>query len=320
MRTVLSLVLLLGLATTALADRFFVERRGTLYVATAQSKEVRKVVAVAKPTTILWAVLRDGHRVVYGTRMGEGAGMMSAPLVVMLSDITGSRQKTLFQSDRLKDRQGNPISEVAPLTAEASATTLAEWEPTTLAWGADGRTLYISCRQVSDPTQGATLAVDGVTGAAFVDAKGRWKVVAPFVQVDTRPKVLAGIGKEGIGVVNVAEGVTQFFNAAGATPAYEMPLALALSPDAQTITFTGTGGGLWGSDVKGTSPKRWLSGEVKNPRWRTDGKAVFFLAPRPTVGDTPTYDLFELALKAGVPQGTPRLLVENVEWFDVATD
>ena len=67
--------------------------------------------------------------------------------------------------------------------------------------------------------------------------------------------------------------------------------------------------------VRGT-PDRLVSGEVARPRFSEDNKTVLFLSPRPTTADKTAYDLYELP----VGSTTPKVVLSDVDWFDLVAD
>jgi len=119
---------------------------------------------------------------------------------MFLSDMSGVHMKRLFSTDNIRDRRGRKITVVggdlpgSPDDA-SSARRISQWEPVSLAWSADGRTLYVSCRFLSTAVSSReTFAVDAATGIALVDGEGRWKAVAPVTEVDARGVLLVGAG------------------------------------------------------------------------------------------------------------------------------
>jgi hypothetical protein len=334
-------LLALILAPSAFADRLYLLRGDTLSVSTPSNKlgarESRKLTTIPKASGTLFAATPDGHRMVWGVLASpstEGDNLLTRPLTVTLSDQTGLRQKRLFTTDALKDRQGRIISEVGGVLAGGEVTRLSDWAPKSLTWSADSRTLYFSCVLAGggDEGNGATFAVDAVSGAAIVDSNGRLKVITGLSAVDTRPGWLVGVRslqKAGAGeksycslyLSDLAKGEKKALpSKSSGVPEYENASSPTLSPNADQIVFTASSGGLWWVDVATEKLQRLIRGEVRSPKWRADGKTIFFLAPRPTVGNKPTYDLFELVLVKGVPQGAPRLAAENVDAYALVED
>jgi hypothetical protein len=330
-RFLLCLIALIG-GASAFADRLYILRGDTLSVNTPGAREGRKLATLPKASGTLFAATPDGHRMVWGvlaSPSAEGDNLLTRPLTVTLSDQTGMRQKRLFVTNALKDRQGRIISEVGGVLAGGEVTRLSDWVAKSLTWSADSRTLYLSCVLAGegDEGNGATFAIDAVSGAAIVDSNGRLKVITGLSAIDTRPGWLVGVRslqKAGAGektycslyLSDLAKGEKKALPSKNSgVPEYENAASPTLSPNADQIVFTASSGGLWWVDVATEKLQRLIRGEVRSPRWRADGKTVFFLAPRPTVGNKPTYDLFELVLVKGTPQGAPRLAAENVDAY-----
>jgi hypothetical protein len=337
------------LISPVFADRLYLVRGDTLSVSvpssapnsTASARESRKLTTIPKATTsgILFAATTDGHRMVWGVQAkkedtntnAEGDSLTARPLTVTLCDQTGSRQKRLFVTDAMKDRQGRVITEVGAVLAGGEVTPLSDWVPKSLSWSADSRTIYLSCSPVSgDEGNGATFAVDAISGTAIVDSNGRLKVITGLTSVDTRPGWLVGVrslqkaGEKSycsLYLSDLARGEKKALPSKNSgVPEYENATSPALSPNVDQIVFTASSGGLWWVDATTEKIQRLVRGEVRSPRWRSDGKTVFFLAPRPTVGNKPTYDLFELVVVKGTPQGAPRLAAENVDAYALVED
>jgi len=202
-------------------------------------------------------------------------------------------------------------------------------------------------------TNRATFAVDAATGAAVVDAQGRWKSFAPLTDVDAAGTLLAGLGRQAraatsteassppLVLVNLAEGKVTTLAAPrppgtpAAPPIWTNPSAPALAPNgAARMAFVSANArkGLWLCDTaSGKTFRRLLSGDVSRPRWGANGARIYYLAPRPSATDRPTFDLYVVdapkTLAPSVPSNdpapppaTPRLVLQNVEWFDVAAD
>jgi hypothetical protein len=348
-----SLTLLLCLAllgqTATFADRLYLVRGDTLSVSTPGAKESRKLTTIpnlkANASPLLFAATPDGHRMVWGVLAKgadpntntEGDNLVARPLTVTLCDQTGSRQKRLFTSNALKDRQGRIVSEVGAVLSGGEVTQLSDWVPRSLTWSADARTLYLSCtpaREGADDGEGATFGIDAISGAAIVDSNGRLKVITGLTAVDARPGWLVGVRTAPSTNGNKPYRFLYLSNLSlaekkalptktlknGEVPDYENALTPALSPGTDQVVFTASVGGLWWMDVVTEKLQRLVQGEIHTPRWRTDGKTVFFLAPRPTVGNKVAYDLFELVVLRGVPQGAPRLAAENVDAYAIVED
>lgn len=325
--TVLRNLLALGLMAFTVsgvhAERFLFQRGTSLYLGERDGKETRKLLDIGSGSGRLWSVSPDGRRVVWLKPLsgGDEGSLEARPIAVFLTDITGRRQKRLFSTDALLDRQGRKITVISPIGAETTTTTLADWAPVSLSWSADGRTLYLGCTRVGGSGV-MTVTVDGQAGTAIVDADGNWKCLAAITQPDARSTYLAGVsvGRDSTApllLCNLALG-----NAwtpvppTGGTPPYVAALWPALSPDGKSVAFTSVPRGLWLAEAQGTKLKRLVSGEVLRPRFAEDGKTLFFLAPRPTTTERQAYDLYELTPGSA----TPRVVLSDVDWFDVVPD
>ena len=254
----------------------------------------------------------------------------------------GRHQKTLLQSGAIHDRLGRPVA--AWGGGEGADTGAGEWEPVSISWSADGRTIYLSCASVGGGRAAkATFGADSASGAALVDADGRWKNIAPVTFLDSRGGLLAGSGAARfappgggdpipyapIVVINLAEGGTRTpLFAAGATPdlpAYAFAAWVALSPDNGRVAFTVAGSGLWLTDRRRPSYRLLVEGAVIRPRWASDGNRLRFLLARPRTASpdspapTPAYDLYEITVPdiAGGDAPPLRLLLQNVDAFDL---
>lgn len=323
LRNLLALVLLVSVLGDARAERFLFQRGTALYLGGRDGKETRKLLDIGAGPGRLWSVSPDGRRIAWLKPLagGDEGSLEVRPIAVFLADITGRRQKRLFSTDTLLDRQGRKIATVGSVNG-SGVSTLADWAPVSLSWSADGRTLYLGCTRVG-ATGVMTVTVDGQAGTAIVDADGNWKCLAPITQPDARSTYLAGVslGKEStsapVMLCNLALGNTwTMVPPTGETPPYVAALWPALSPDGKSVAFTSVPRGLWLAEAQGTKVRRLVNGEVHRPRFSDDGKTLFFLAPRPTTADRQAYDLYEL-----IPgSATPRVVLSDVDWFDVVPD
>ena len=321
LRNVLALGLLGLLASGAQAERFLFQRGTGLYLATREGKEARKLLDIGPGH--LWSASPDGRRIVWlkpAAGDSEG-GLDTRPATVYLADITGRRQKKLFSTDALTDRQGRKVTALGPLDAGGVQSALAEWSAVSLSWSADGRTLYLGCTRVGPLAGLATVTVDAQAGTAIVDADGNWKTLAAVTQVDARGTALAGVslgklpGGAPLATCNLALGNTWTQLTAGEDPpSYGMAQWPALAPDSKSVAFASQPRGLWLAE--GTKLRRLINGEVVRPRFGEDSKTILFLAPRPTTTDKQSYDLFELAPGATAP----KVVLSDVDWFDVVPD
>lgn len=317
--------LALGLAVQAQAERFIFQRGGALYSASRDGKESRRLLELGGGSDILWAASPDGRRIAWVKPVGtELEGSLKArPLAVHLSDITGRRQKKLFTTSTLTDRQGRALTEIGPTTLGGPPTTLDDWSLVSLSWSADGRTLYLGCSRIGGAAGVTTLSVDAQTGTALVDAEGRWRCLAPVTQPDARSSFLAAVsigrepGTAPLMICNLAVGNAWTpVPALGGTPPYGAALWPALAPDGKKIVFAAIPRGLWLAEGPGFQTRRLVNGEVARPRFSADNKTVLFLAPRPTTGDRVSYDLYALPLGSNNPQ----VVLSDVDWFDLVAD
>ncbi|MBB6049622.1 PD40 domain-containing protein [Armatimonas rosea] len=324
-QSLVAMGLALVLTGAAHAERFIFQRGGALYSASRDGKESRKVLELGGATGTLWAASPDGRRIVWTkTSSTETEGNLATrPVTVFLSDITGRRQKKLFSTDSLKDRQGRGITEIGASVAGGEATTLNDWSLVSLSWSADGRTLYLGCTRVGAAPGVTTLSVDAQAGTALVDADGRWKSLAAVTQPDARSTYLAAVslgreaGSAPLVVCNLAVGTAWTpVPPLGGTPVYGAALWPALSPDGKKVVFASLPRGLWLAEGPGLQTRRLVSGEVARPRFSEDNKTVLFLSPRPTTADKTAYDLYELP----VGSTTPKVVLSDVDWFDLVAD
>ena len=321
----IAFALTLTLAGVAHAERFIFQRGSTLYSASRDGKESRRVLDMGTPPGGLWSASPDGRRIVWArTLTSDAEGSLEAhPITLFLGDITGRRQKKLLATSALTDRQGQKITEIGPTIPNGPSTTLKDWSLVSLSWSADSRTLYLGCTRSGGAAGVMTVSVDAQAGTALVDAEGRWKCLAPVAQSDARSTFLAAvsIGRESgtapLQLCNLAVG-----NAwtpvppIGSTPPYGAALWPALAPNGKSIVFASMPRGLWLAEGPGLQTRRLINGEVARPRFSEDGKTVLFLSPRPTTADKIAYDLYELP----VGGNTPKVVLSDVDWFDLVAD
>jgi hypothetical protein len=347
MRTPTVLFALLALAAltpAARAQRLIFQQGDTLFVANDDGKEARRLFIIGLRPDVLWAASPDGRRVAWMTRAGsKGDGsaksLSARPVVVRISDtLTGQHQKRLFATDALKDRQGRRVTTLGTEPAGS----FDAWQPVSLSWSADSRTLYLSCTSLVNDRARATFAVDAAAGTALIDAEGHWKPIAPITDVEARGGLLVGIGAdtyapEGKGAeieyhplvaVNLIEG-TRY-------PLYDPPKGLAalpdyafatgspaLAPENRAIAFIGNEKGVWLTDKFGKAFRRLVEGAVFRPCWSPDGKLLYVLLPRPLTGDRTIYDLYTIVPPADAEDAlppAPTLILQNIDWFDVVPD
>jgi hypothetical protein len=356
----LAIVLTLNLfdARAAWAQRLIFSREGVLYAAGEDASNPRRLFAIGVGPEVLWAVSPDGRRIAWMTRGAakngsEGAGLTGRPAIVTVAEALsgGQRRKKLFSTETLKDRQGKAVTVVGvpPGTSNVSGD-FAQWEPVSMAWSADSRTLYLSCAYTGDapalspgdgppvPIAKGTYGVDAATGAAFIDADGRWKLISPVTQLEAQGGLLvgSGVGRTTIAenevfyaplvVTNLLEGTRTPLLTAGQAPSlpeYAYALNPALGFENRSIAFVSANRGLWTVDKFGKSYRRLMEGAVQRPRWSIDGERLLFLLPRPlTSGDKVVYDLYQIDVpkdETALP-GPPRLVLQTVDWFDVVPD
>lgn len=313
------------LTQAAHAERFIFQRGSTLYSASRDGKESRKLLDIGAGPGVLWSASPDGRRVVWAkpaSKESEGS-LATRPLTFFLADTLGRRQKRFLSTDSLTDRQGRKVMEVGETVLGGPSTTLADWSPVSLSWSADGRTLYLGCTRVGAAAGVMTVTLDAQAGTALVDSEGRWKCLAPVAQPDARSTYLAAvsIGREsGIAplmICNLAVGNTWTpIPPLGGTPVYGAALWPALAPNGKSVVFASVPRGLWLAEGPGLQTRRLINGEVARPRFSEDGKTVLFLSPRPTTTEKTAYDLYEFP----VGGTTPKVVLSDVDWYDLVAD
>ncbi|MBC8101948.1 MAG: hypothetical protein H7Z41_05105 [Cytophagales bacterium] len=340
-----------GNALSARAEQLLFQRGGTLYTAERDGTGTRPLFDLGPGLLLPWAASPDGRRVAWLRRREPVEGgppsapnLRDQPATALLSDQTGRHQKPLFATDTLRDRQGKKITSLGVRSpAEAGDNPdlrkFALWEPVSLAWSADSRTLYLSCSYLGpDTALKATFAVDAATGAALVDAEGRWKVVAPMTDVDARGAVIVGagaalrppVGTDTQGVryapltlTNLALGTRAPLYAAVAEtplPDYAFTRTPALSgKDNRYVAFSSVNKGLWIFDRTTQQYRPLLERNVTRPRWAAEATSLYFLEARPAApGGKPSFDLYAADFVPSTGQlGLPRPLLQGVDWFDI---
>ena len=327
--------LLVGLSTAARADRLAYQRGDAVFLSALDGKFSHKRISLPAGDA-LWAVARDGRRLAWVKRVpgGADAGLTSRAAAIFVIDSAGRREKKLVATDGLKDRSEKRVTEIGATRPEGGATRLDDWTPLSLGFSADGRTLYLGIARTGNAeVELATVALDAATGAAVVDADGRWKVLAPVAQADARDAYLCGVGAASTGEAADASfaplTVVRFDDesvsplpstatSAGKKPAYGSAILPAISPDARRIAFSSIPAGLWLADPLGKFIKRIVSTEATRPRWSTDGKTLYFLAPRPSTGDKLHYDLY--SLPADTLTAAPKKVLDDLDSYDIVPD
>lgn len=330
-----SIALVFALSPSALADRLAFQRGDAVFLDALDGKSSHKRLALLSGDA-LWAISRDGRRLAWLKRApgGSDTGLLSRAAAIFVTDSAGRREKKLLSTDGLKDRSEKRVTEIGPTRPDGGATRLDDWTPLSLGFSADGRTIYLGIARTGNAeVELATVAIDASTGAAVVDADGRWKVLAPVAQADARDAFLAGVGAAGTGEATDGafapltvirfdeESVSPLPPTAvsgGKKPAYGSAFLPSISPDAKRIAFSSIPAGLWLADPLGKYVKRIVSTEATRPRWSTDGKLLYFLAPRPSTGDRPHYDLY--SLPADALTAAPKKLLDDIEFFDIVPD
>ena len=340
------IVLTLSSAAPAFAQRFVFQRGDTLYTADKTGKSPRRLLSIGIAPGTLWAAAPDGRRIAYLTRQGASSGdagvldgLATRPALVYLSDFDGRRKKRLFTSEGLRDRLGRNVTEVSAV--QPAPGPLADWEPVSLSWSADSKTLYLSCERIHEPRARAAFAVDALSGTAVIDADGRWKSLAPMTDVEGRGGLLVGSGLANFAPTGGAETlyyplttVNLFSQTRGAVfapaaglqelPQYATARTPALGPENRIISFSNDKG-LWTTDKFGKAYRRLLEGTVLRPRFEPgvpEAMGLYCLLPRPNAGEKAIYDLY-FVLFPESPEGAtppPTLLLQSVDWFDIVPE
>ena len=349
------LLILLLTVSPVRAERLVFQKGDTLYSATEDGKDARPLFSLPSADT-RWAISPDGRRIVYvaiAPEKAEGTeSLATRPVAVYLSDLSGRRRKRLFNTSVLSDRLGRRVTRMGVAPSELprgvsnrddlmkELESFDNWTFHSLAWSADSRTLYFSCYKSIPPfgTFAGTFTVDAAAGLAIVDADGRWKSVAPLLDLDARGTLLVGVpdplpiaGQSDssptsipLVVANLAEG-TRFTHPLDSSAALEYTLASqpALAPENRAIAFfAAPNKGLWITDKFAKSYRRLVEGIVRRPRFSSDGKQALFLLPRPGPTDpnqTMIYDLYSIGLEDGnsALAPPPTLVLQGVNWFDI---
>ncbi|GAB4455131.1 MAG: hypothetical protein OHK0029_10710 [Armatimonadaceae bacterium] len=365
--SILALLLLLcvGASDSASAQRLLFQKGGSLFSADENGKQARLLFSLPEDT-VIWSVSPDGRRIAWMTRLPGSAeseelsrtpaDIVQQPVAVYISDPTGRRRKRLFATDTITDRLNRPAERIGITPADLpkwlsnpgdlarELETRDGWIPYSLSWSADSQTLYLGCYRLS-PVVGpvaAALTVDATSGTAFVDGDGRWRSLAPILELDARGKFIVGVadpvlpeppakapGYIPLYAVNLLVGsrypLLTLNPDRDTVPPYGFARQPSLAPENRLIAFAAMpGNGLWVTDKWGKSYQQVAEGMVIRPRWTTDGKRVLFLLPRPGNGATgsalPVYDLYSVPVGAETGSAVleaPTLVLQGVRWFDI---
>ncbi len=333
---------------TARAERLLFQRSDALYAAGTDGANARRLFVVGRASDgVVWAPAPNGRRIAWLERLpaqndlAGAAGLSVRPVAVYVADLSGRPRKRLLATNDLRDRQKRKVTRLfvgSEVPTENGVSPFSDWALDSLAWSADGRSLYLSCTFLPSAGGRATFVADARTGAVVVDAQGRWKSIAPMTQVDARGPLLVGVGLSRttdeataanaqskyapLLVTNLAEGKTISLLAptfsSTRRPAYATALFPALSPDASVVVFTALGQGLYLVDARaGKTYRRLTTGAGDdNARWRGDGKHILYLSASPDGARDDLYDL-EVPL---VGTGRGRLILADVDRFFVVPD
>jgi hypothetical protein len=357
------LAVFVGESGNAFAEQLLFQRGPTLYVAEMDGTEARSLFdftpaqetpAETASETTVWSAAPDGRRVVWLHR-GElvpnadpnAVNLRDRAAQVLISDLTGRHQKTLFSTVTLHDRQNKKVTSVGialPGTPEEiSIRKFESWEPVSLAWSADSRTLYLSCHCLMPTvTMKATFAVDAATGAALVDADGRWKMVAPMTDIQASGVLIVGSGAaqspsktadapatryEPLYLINLAAGTRSALYDAATENAEKLPdYAQIKTPalsgnDNRYIAFASLNKGLWLLDRTTQQYRPLLERNVTRPDWAAEATRLYFLEARPAQAGKTSYDLYAADFVPSTGQlGLPRPLLQGIDWFDIVPD
>jgi hypothetical protein len=328
-------------AQNARADSLIFARGGALYnVDAGGASPARRLSTAGDTPPALWSAAPDGRRIAYLLRAGSAGadanGLAARPATVYVSDLSGRHRKRLFSTDALHDRQGDTISALG--VGEASAK-FDDYEPLSLAWSADSRTLYISCVTFAGDGAKSTFAVDAASGIALVDAQGRWKSLAAVSAIDARGGRMVGAGFAPVGsppivaaerngplyMINLADGTKSPVVVApgGGGPELNAVADPALSPNEREVAFA-TADGLWALDRTTRTVRKLVDGVVLRPRWSGDGNSLFFLLRRPGSEASPQFDLYAVDAPADLSQpllpSPLRAVLQSVDWFDIVPE
>lgn len=353
-----ALVVLLSLTFSlpASAQRLLFEKDTFLFTASEDGKDARRLFEM--PSGVHWAASPDGRRIAYWTQPSPEANVQNdiagRPVTVFVTDLTGRRLKKLFSTATLKDKQGRSVSRVGvpvahlprnlsnPDDQAKDLEAFNGWVPYSLSWSSDSRILYFSCYHDTDLAKRvcATLSVDAAAGTAVVDGDGRWKSLAPLVDVEARGNLLIGAagplfapayaGGGGadpasplpLVIANLGEGTRTALLTApegGELPPYAFAAQPEFGAATSSIAFVGgTEGGIWVTDRAGKSFRRMAEGAGRRPRWSLDGKRLLFLLPRPGATGKVIYDLYSVpVVEGGTIPAPPTLILQGVTWFDL---
>ena len=202
-------------AAASPAQQLLFLRGGTLYQAASagQSPGHREFTLGSggdrsESVCLTWAAASDGRRVIWMTRggngstgsgatdvaatdAGSGTGLRARPAILYVSDLSGRHRKKLLETNALRDRLGRPVGALGIDDATGS---LDDWEPVSVSWSSDCRTVYVSCLALTGEGGKATFAADAASGAVVVDGQDRWRSIAPATAINARGRLLVGSG------------------------------------------------------------------------------------------------------------------------------
>ena len=341
-----------GSVATVWADELIIQRGDSLFVADgAGAAPPRKTIELGTAVDVLWAAAPDGRRLIWLTRSGAAradtadaaapSGLGVRPATVYLSDSGGGHKKKLFATDALRDRQGRLVATLGFGQDEGK---FEEWEPASVSWSADSRTVYLSGVSLVPGGGKATFAVDAASGVAVIDARGRWKSITAATSIDARGGMMVGSGVPPAGasdttpgpfgrpgpllLIDLANGTrTPVFDPSspeGTMVDFVSAGSPALAPYGRLIAFSTSGKGLWVVDRKSHAYRLLVAGDVLRPRWATDGKTLYFLLARPGTATPAIYDLYATDTPRDLSRDAPpppvRLVMQTLNWFDIAPE
>lgn len=335
----------------ALAERIVFQRGETLYVTNAEGREARRLFVVGRPFETRWAPSPDGRRVAWTEPLSAspnaGISLADRPVAIFVADLSGLRRKRLLVTNNLRDRRGNRVTRLGlgDHKPVEGAENFSAWLLDGLAWSADGRSLYLSCALAGNLGGHATFVVDSSTGAAVVDAEGRWRSIGPVTDVDARGALLIGVTlastKDSAAldrplgasrfrpllIINLAEEKTTSLLpatfAAKDAPTYAGANSPALSPDTGMVVFGTFGHGLWLVDTQGRNYRALTAGAGDDsPRWSSDGKRILYLSHPAGSAAGLTDNLYDLPVPDNSLHDRParRLLIRDIVRFFVVPD
>jgi hypothetical protein len=336
--------------------RIVFQRGDALYVAGTDGRDVRRLFAIGRPLETLWAPAPDGRRVAWTQPLGgaraPAANLEARPVAVWIAELSGKRRKRLLSiPGDLRDRLGRKVTRLFIARApgagggEDGTGSFDDWALDALAWSADGKSLYLSCTATATQGGRATFVVDAQTGAAVIDAQGRWKSIVAATDVDARGPLLVGVGIDRTAdagelpgpaagrfypllLTDLSEGKTVSLLPGGGggtrftaaeRPAYALAAAPMLSPDRKSVAFAAIGNGIYLLDIAGRNYRRLTDNPSDDtPRWSPDGKRVLFLSSLPRAGQVLT-ELHEIPVEPPTP-ASRRLVLGNVDRFFVVPE